>query len=83
MADGALGGRQVGGRPLGDLELGVPRLVAVLDPVAVLEADGALAVDEHRAERLVAVGQRLPGELDAAAEVDQVGLGRHRFLESS
>ena len=47
--------RQVVRRPLRDLELGVPGLVAVLDPVAVLEPHHPVAVDEHRPERLVAV----------------------------
>jgi hypothetical protein len=51
----------------------VPGLVAVLDPVAVLEAHRAVGVDQDRAERLVTVGERLAGQLDTATEVGEVG----------
>ena len=71
----ALLGRQVRRRPAGDLELGVPRLVAVLDAVAVREPHLAAAVDEHRAERLVAVVEGLARQLDAVAQVQR---GRSR-----
>ena len=63
------------GRPPGDLELGVAGLITVLDPVAVLEEDLAVATDKHRSERLVAVVQCLAGQLDAAPQVGEVGLG--------
>src|SRR5690606_8327977 len=53
-------------------------VVAVLDAVAVLEADLAGGVDEHGAEGLVAVLERRAGEVDAAAQVLQVGVAdRH------
>ena len=61
-------------RPAGDVELGVPGPVAVLDPVAVGVQHLAGAGDQDRAERLVAVLERLAGQLDAAPQVAQVGL---------
>ena len=74
MRHRAFGRGQVGRGPARDLELGVTRLVAVLDPVAVLEAHPALGVDQHRPERLVAGLERLAGQLHAAAQVPEVGL---------
>ena len=66
-------------RPAGDRELGVAGGVAVLDAVAVLEKRGAVGVDQHRAERFVAVVERLAGEFHAAAQVFEVVVAdRHR-----
>lgn len=63
------------------LELRVTRLVALLGAVAVLVQDGALGVDEHRAERFVAVVEGFARELDAAAQVGQVGIvERHAVI---
>ena len=47
-------------------------IVAVLDPVAVLEQCSAVRADQNRAERFVAGIQGRARELDAAAEPVQV-----------
>ena len=54
----------------------MPGLVAVLDPVAVLEADLSGGVDQDRAERLVAVRESLSGQLDAAPEVPEIDVSQ-------
>src|SRR5690606_17831754 len=56
----------------GDLELRMAGAVAVLHPVAVGEALGALRVHEHRTEGLVPGVDRLSGEVHAAAQVSAV-----------
>jgi hypothetical protein len=54
-------------------------VVAVLDAVAVLVECVAVGVDQDRAERFVAVVQRLAGEFDATAEAFEVIVAdRHR-----
>ena len=50
------------------------RVIAVLHPVAVLEADGAYGVNQHRTEGMVAVVERLTSQLDAAAQMAAVRL---------
>ena len=50
--------------------------VAVLHAVAVLEAHEALGVDEDGAERLIPVVEGLAREVDAAAQVRQIGVAQ-------
>ncbi len=72
-------GSQVVDGPAGDRELGVAGVVAVLDAVAVLVERGAVCVDQDRAERFVAVVERLAREFHAAAEPFEVVVAdRHR-----
>ena len=52
----------------------MPGLVAVLDPVAVLEPDLTHGVDQERPERFVTLVERRAGQIDAAAQERQVGL---------
>ena len=59
--------------PARELELGVPGLVPVRRPVAILVQHDAVGVDEQGAERLVPGVERFPGQLDAPAQVGQVG----------
>jgi hypothetical protein len=76
---GPVVGRQVVDGPAGDRELGVAGVVAVLDAVAVLVERGAVAVDQDRAERFVAVVERHPGEFHAAAKAFEIVVAdRHR-----
>ena len=58
--------RQIAGRPAGDRELGMARLIPILDPIAVLEPNRPVVVDENRSERLVDVIESLPGKLNTA-----------------
>src|SRR5690606_39536465 len=74
----ALLGGEVRGGPAGDLEFGVAGRVTALHAVAVLEPHDPVGVDEDGAERLVAVVERLTGELDAAAQVHEVVRGGWR-----
>src|SRR5690606_18913996 len=69
---GAVGRAQVRRGPAGDRELRMPGVVPVLDPVAVGEQLGARCVDQDGAERFVAVGEGLRGQVQAALEVAQV-----------
>ena len=47
-------------------------LVPAGGAVAVLVQHGAMEVDQHRPEGLVPVGERLAGEVNAAAEVCEI-----------
>ena len=71
---GALLGREIGRRPAGQGELGVLGLVAGRGAVPVLGAHHAVGVDQDGAERLVTGVERLPGQLDAAPQMPQIGL---------
>ena len=80
----ALVRRQVGRRPAGDLELGMPRRVARARlAVAVGEPLDARGVDEHRAERTVAGIGGFARELDGTAEVDRGRRRRSPWFESA
>ena len=63
--------------PARNLELGVTRLIAAGHVVVVLEEDGAVGRDEHRAERLVARRQRRGRKLHAAEQVTHVHIVHH------
>ena len=69
---GALLGREVCGCPAGDLKLWMPRVVAALHAVAILEKNAAVRIDQKRTEGLIVVFERLTCELDAATQVAQV-----------
>ena len=71
---GALFGRQVFGGPAGDVEFGVPGLVAVGGMVVAFEQYLAFGGDEDRAERIVVQRHADLGEVDGAAEVLAVGV---------
>ena len=62
--------------PAGQGELGVLRAVAGLhDAIAVLGQAATVGGDQDGPERLVARGERRLGQLDAAAQVLEVGFG--------
>jgi len=50
-------------------------VIATFYPVSILEADRAVAVDQHRSERLIAVIKGLLRQFYAASQVGQVSLG--------
>ena len=68
----ALGRAQMVHSPARDRELGMLGGVAVLDPVAVLVARRAVAVDQDGAERLVTGVKRGSREFHAAAQSFEV-----------
>lgn len=64
-------------RPAGQLELRVAGPVTGGNPVVVLGQDRAVRAHEDRPERLVAGVERLGRELDAPAQMLQLGFTHH------
>jgi uncharacterized protein YcbX len=78
---GALGRNQVQRRPAGQRDLWVPGRVAGTPlPVVLLRQHDAVGRDEHRAERLVAVVDRLGRQRHASPQVDKVSVRHVRHV---
>jgi hypothetical protein len=60
------------GGPACDREFGMASGIAALDPIAVLEADLAVSIDEDRTEWLVAVVEGLACEVHTSAQVGSI-----------
>lgn len=73
---GAVGGRQVRGGPLRQLQLGVRQGSQLIHAVAGLGQHLAFGIDQHGAERLIACPQGFGGQGQAVPQVGQIVRGK-------